>query len=85
MMCMDIDVDINFCRTNSPCRNGATCLWTGPSQQNYSCNCAAGYTGKNCEQSKLYRRLQSLILFQLQQEFSLISFYWYITDYTLYL
>jgi hypothetical protein len=37
--------DINECSSN-PCQNGGTCSNTPGS---YTCNCAAGYTGDNCE------------------------------------
>ena len=37
--------DINEC-SNSPCKNGATCVNL---QGSYRCNCKSGYTGSNCE------------------------------------
>ncbi|XP_044765563.1 neurogenic locus protein delta [Coccinella septempunctata] len=39
--------DLNFCTNHKPCRNGGTCFNTG--QGSYTCNCAAEYTGTNCE------------------------------------
>ena len=38
-------VDVNECHSN-PCANGATCV-DGVHQ--YSCSCAAGYTGSDCK------------------------------------
>ena len=40
--------DINDCSPN-PCFNGAVCI---DGINRYTCNCAAGYTGVNCETSK---------------------------------
>ena len=40
--------DINECNSN-PCQNGGTCT---DFINNYSCQCAAGYSGVNCEISK---------------------------------
>ena len=40
--------DIDECSTN-PCRNGGACI---DGVNSYQCNCADGYTGANCEQSK---------------------------------
>ena len=34
---------------SSPCQNGGTCV---DGVNEYSCTCAAGYTGTNCETSK---------------------------------
>ena len=42
-------VDINECAPD-PCQNGATCADLVGS---YRCDCKAGYTGSNCETSKL--------------------------------
>ena len=38
-------VDINECAIN-PCLNGGTCT---DGVNNYTCSCAAGFTGKDCE------------------------------------
>ncbi|XP_048590038.1 neurogenic locus Notch protein [Nematostella vectensis] len=35
-----------FCKEARPCKNGGTCVDTGPKL--YACRCAPGYTGKNC-------------------------------------
>ena len=40
--------DINEC-DSSPCQNGATC---NNNINSYSCTCAAGYSGINCETGK---------------------------------
>ena len=40
--------DINEC-TNSPCKNGATCVNL---QGSYRCDCKSGYDGNNCETGK---------------------------------
>ena len=40
--------DINECSSN-PCQYGGTCV---DGINRYSCNCAAGYTGKNCNTSE---------------------------------
>lgn len=37
--------DVNEC-TNSPCKNGATCVNL---QGGYRCDCKSGYSGSNCE------------------------------------
>ena len=41
--------DINECSPN-PCLNGATCV---DGINGYTCNCQPGYTGVNCQISKL--------------------------------
>jgi hypothetical protein len=38
-------LDFNPC-ANSPCLNGATCQVSGSS---YTCQCAPGYSGSNCQ------------------------------------
>ena len=40
-------LDINDCESN-PCKNGGMCT---DGVADYTCNCAAGYTGKDCETS----------------------------------
>ena len=40
--------DINNCNPN-PCANGGTCI---DGVDSYTCQCAAGYTGPNCNTSK---------------------------------
>ena len=40
--------DINDCNPN-PCANGGTCT---DGVDSYTCQCAAGYTGPNCNTSK---------------------------------
>jgi len=43
-------LDINECTINgSPCQNGGSCIDGG---NLYTCTCAKGYTGTNCEISK---------------------------------
>ena len=42
-------VDIDEC-SSSPCENGGTC--STPQLNMFSCKCAAGYTGTNCESGK---------------------------------
>ena len=59
--------DIDECASN-PCLNGATCT---QSLNLYTCSCATGYTGMNCETGKL------LILLDVVS-----IFYWYILRYT---
>ncbi|KAJ8686511.1 hypothetical protein QAD02_022305 [Eretmocerus hayati] len=39
--------DLNFCTNHKPCRNGGTCFNTG--QGSYTCSCAPGFTGTDCE------------------------------------
>lgn len=39
--------DLNFCTNHKPCRNGGTCFNTG--QGSYTCSCASGFTGTDCE------------------------------------
>ena len=41
-------VDINDCVPN-PCANGGTCT---DGVDSYTCDCAAGYTGPNCDVSE---------------------------------
>ena len=41
-------LDINDCSPN-PCQNGGTCT---DQVNNYTCSCAAGYTGKICQTGK---------------------------------
>ena len=41
--------DIDDCSPD-PCQNNATCV---DGVNDYTCNCTAGYDGKNCSQSKL--------------------------------
>ena len=38
------------CVLISPCKNGATC--TNDNLGGYSCTCATGYTGTNCQYGK---------------------------------
>ena len=40
--------DIDECSSN-PCENGATCI---DGDNKYTCSCAAGFNGDNCETSK---------------------------------
>ncbi|XP_058796227.1 neurogenic locus protein delta isoform X2 [Phymastichus coffea] len=39
--------DLNFCTNHKPCRNGGTCFNTG--EGSYTCSCAPGFTGTDCE------------------------------------
>ena len=41
---------VNHCISN-PCKNGANCT---SSWSDYQCSCLPGYTGVNCETSKLH-------------------------------
>ena len=45
-------VDIDNCSPN-PCQNGGACT---DEVAGYSCSCAAGYTGINCETGKIHFR-----------------------------
>jgi hypothetical protein len=38
----------NACSANAQCQNGGTCTPTG-SGTTYTCSCAAGYSGANCD------------------------------------
>jgi len=38
--------DLNYCTNHAPCKNGGTCFNTG--QGLYTCSCAPGYTGPEC-------------------------------------
>ena len=42
-------LDINGCEAK-PCQHGATCVDTAG---NYTCACASGYTGRNCNEGNL--------------------------------
>ena len=39
---------MNPCTSDKPCQNGGVCTVTG--DDSYSCECADGYVGQNCEQ-----------------------------------
>ena len=39
--------DLNYCTNHKPCRNGGTCFNTGHGV--YTCACAPGFTGTDCE------------------------------------
>ena len=43
-------VDIDYCASN-PCQNGGTCI---DGINTYTCNCAPGYIGYNCEASERF-------------------------------
>ena len=43
-------IDINEC-ASSPCQNGGTCV---DQVNQYTCQCAAGYSGTTCATSKKY-------------------------------
>ena len=45
--CLFLSTDLNYCTHHKPCKNDATCTNTG--QGSYTCECAAGFTGTNCE------------------------------------
>ena len=45
-MCLKLIVDVDEC-SGRPCQNGASCSM--PKFDMYSCQCAAGYSGTNCE------------------------------------
>ena len=42
------------CILNNPCKNGAAC--TDDNLGGYSCTCATGYTGTNCEYGNLNKK-----------------------------
>ena len=44
-----MDLDIDECSSN-PCQNSGTCV---DGIARYSCSCANGYTGNNCQISKI--------------------------------
>lgn len=58
---------LSYC--SSPCQNGGTCANNGPNA--YSCTCAAGYAGTNCEQGNRIRPAMSYS----KCKYSLRSFY----------
>ncbi len=50
MIIIKPNLDSNAC-SNNPCLNRATCTVTGTGST-YTCTCASGYTGNNCQTSK---------------------------------
>ena len=42
-----LTIDLRPCERQSPCQNGATC--TNDSRGGYTCSCAPGYEGTNCQ------------------------------------
>lgn len=55
MYCCDVKLffnyeDVNECASN-PCQNGATCH---NGRDSYTCTCAGGWTGTNCDQGKMF-------------------------------
>ena len=42
-------ITVNPC-TNNPCKNGGTCTVNG--DDSYSCQCAEGFEGADCEKRK---------------------------------
>ena len=52
-------IDIDECSSN-PCENGGTC---NDAVDMYTCDCAAGYNGDNCETSKF-----SVILYKMKKD-----------------
>ncbi|KAH3831295.1 hypothetical protein DPMN_104558 [Dreissena polymorpha] len=53
--------DIDECATN-PCKNGATCI---NGQNKYTCTCAGGWQGTNCDQGKYIRYLANITLYYI--------------------
>ena len=58
----NIDLDIDEC-SDGPCLNGGTC---NDMIDAYSCTCVLGFNGTNCDNSKVYFNIQSLIFIQIQ-------------------
>ena len=48
--------DVNECDPN-PCQNGAVC---NDGVNSYTCNCAAGYSGVNCEAGSWLQYIKGL-------------------------
>ncbi|KAI9538692.1 hypothetical protein NQZ68_012345 [Dissostichus eleginoides] len=42
-----IALDLNYCGTHQPCKNGGTCTNTEPNE--YHCECQEGFRGRNCD------------------------------------
>ena len=55
--------ELDECESN-PCENGGTCV---DKFNNYTCTCAPGYTGRNCEVG-MYSRVR-LVCFNLLAKF----------------
>ena len=49
LLSLSFFVDVDECTTVKPCKNGGQCRNT---RGGYTCVCASGFVGKNCEQSK---------------------------------
>ncbi|KOC66123.1 Neurogenic locus protein delta [Habropoda laboriosa] len=45
--------DLNYCTNHKPCLNGGTCFNTFNGQGLYTCSCAPGFNGTNCEKPLL--------------------------------
>lgn len=39
-------LDLNYCGTHQPCKNGGTCINTEPNE--YQCVCQDGFRGRDC-------------------------------------
>lgn len=61
--------DVDPCDSN-PCLNHATCIRSGYTSD-YTCNCAQGYSGIQCQTSEQNHTLDLLIYWQIQTCFVL--------------
>ena len=51
-------IDINEC-SPKPCENGGACT---DNVGGYTCTCAAGYEGVNCETGELFHYVKQMVL-----------------------
>ncbi len=57
-------LDVDECASN-PCQNGAECV---DGTNKYTCTCAAGYTGENCQTGKnflLHKNYYNIVFFEV--------------------
>lgn len=67
-----IVLDINDCSSH-PCLNGGICV---DEIQQFTCNCASGFTGRNCENGSemfVILKLDNITFFQIDSKYLTIT------------